>query len=122
MKVKVERAWVEVIPDEDPDPSYLEQEEFEDRREAYARGDFAYVGVRACAEIRFETERGGWISGPIVKSPGLWGVESDSGEDYIRSVAEDEAGELADMLEALSIDRARAEYARRMATNELHYT
>jgi hypothetical protein len=103
VKAKVERAWVEVVADDDPDTSWLEQEGFEDRLAALKRGDFGFVGVRACAQIRFETSQGGWINGPIVKSPGLWGIEDDSGEEYFREIGDDEAAELANMLKALNV-------------------
>lgn len=68
-----------VVDDESPDPSYLEQEGFEDRRSAYERGDFGYCGViveRAC----------GSCGKPEVIGS-LWGIESDSGEEYFSQTA-----------------------------------
>jgi len=118
---KIERAWIEVLPDTDPDTSYLEQDEFEHRAKQYWNGDFSFVGVRACAEIRFETPQGGWIRGPIVTSGGLWGIESDSSEEYFKEVGTEEAHELADMLIALGLSPTRAGYARRMASTDLIY-
>ena len=101
----VERSWVEIVSDNDPDTSYLYQHDpdFSERREAYERGDFHFVGVQACAEIRFKTPQGGYQGGPIVRSPGRWGIESDSGEDYFTEIGEEEQHELADMLAALGI-------------------
>jgi hypothetical protein len=63
-----------VLPDEGPDTSYLDDPEFADRREAYGRGEFTFVGVRADAGVRI----GGVIQ--TLTSGGLWGIESDSGE------------------------------------------
>lgn len=121
MKAKITSAWLEVLPDEDADTSYLDQDEFETRREEYREGSFSFVGVRACAAILFETEQGGWIHGPTVTTPGLWGIEDDSGEDYLREVGADEAAQLPEMLEALGIDASRARYAESVAKLELRY-
>jgi hypothetical protein len=121
MEAKIEKAWLEVVADQDPDTSYLEQNEFADRREEHERGDFGFVGVQACAEVRFETKQGGWILGPVVRTPGLWSIESDSGEDYFREVGEDEAEQLEEMLQALGIRASIADYARRVALTKINY-
>lgn len=121
MRATIERAFVEVLTDSDADTSYLDQDEFAERRAAYKRGEFGYVGVRACAEVRFETDEGGWIGGPVVKSPGLWGIEDDSGEDYLREVGADEAGELVELLTALGFEETRARVVCHMAPTELRY-
>lgn len=86
-----------VLPDEDADDSYLDQDEFEDRREAYRRGDFAFVGVRAEAEVVL----GGIIQ--TLHSGGLWGIESDSGEGYITDVAGEEWTELRKILTDIGV-------------------
>lgn len=104
MSASLDSVTIRVIPDEDPDPSYLDQEEFADRLAAYRRGEFAFVGVRLVAEIKIPHGKG-WIMQDI-ESPGLWGIEDDSGEDYYRSVAEDEAHTLRDMLAELGITDA----------------
>lgn len=83
---------VVVLPDEDPDTSYLDQDDFEDRREAYQRGDFTFVGVRAEAEVAI----GGIIQ--TLTSGGLWGIESDSGDDHFKEVANEEWHELRKIL------------------------
>jgi hypothetical protein len=96
-KVKVHRVYALVLPDEDPDPSYLDQERFEERREAYERGDFHFVGVRAVADIEV-----GGVNQEIA-SGGLWGIESDSGDDYFATVAKDEYDQLVDILGDLGV-------------------
>lgn len=85
---------ITVLPDQDPDTSYLEQDGFEDRLAAYRAGDFAHVGVRA------EVIRHDWTSGTVtsVTSAGLWGIESDSGADYYREVGREELDSLRDEL------------------------
>ena len=86
-----------VLPDEDPDTSFLDQDEFEDRKEAYKRGDFSFVGVRAEAEITVDG-----ISQTIT-SGGLWGVESDAGDEYIKEVGGEEYNDLRKILKTLGV-------------------
>jgi len=86
-----------VLPDEDPDTSFLDQDEFEDRKVAYERGDFSFVGIRSEAEIVVDG-----ITQTIV-SGGLWGVESDSGDEYVKEVANDEYGDLRRILKTLGV-------------------
>ena len=88
------------IPDSDPDPSYLEQEGWEERLAAYQHGDFGYVGVQATTELRIPSDQGGWIAQTIT-SPGLWGIEDDSDQEYLNEVFEEERATLLDMLKAL---------------------
>ena len=38
-----------------------------------------------------------WITSELL-SPGLWGIESDSGDDYFQQVYQDERAVLIDML------------------------
>lgn len=92
----------QVIPDSSPDPSYLEQEGFEDRLAEYRRGEFGYVGVRASVEVQIPNRNLGYYVQRF-ESPGLWGIESDSGEDYFNEVFIEEEAILADMLEALGV-------------------
>lgn len=93
---KVESMHLRVIPDEDPDTSYLEQDEFDDRLKAYKRGEFNFVGVRAEAQV----EIGGITQ--TITSAGLWGIEDDSGDDYLRNdVGKDEYGVLVEILEGI---------------------
>ena len=86
-----------VLPDEDPDTSFLDQDEFEDRKEAFQRGDFSFVGVRAEAEITVDG-----ITQTIV-SGGLWGIESDAGDEYIKEVGGEEYTDLRRILKTLGV-------------------
>ena len=86
-----------VLPDEDPDTSYLDQDEFEDRKEAFARGDFSFVGIRAEAEIVVDG-----ITQTIV-SGGLLGIESDIGDEHIKEVACEEYTDLRRILKTLGV-------------------
>jgi hypothetical protein len=91
---------MEIVPDDCADASYLEQDDFEDRLEAYRRGDFSFVGVRAVAHIRVPYGEHAEIE-TTLKSPGLWGIEDDSGGDYFLDVFEGEKLTLLDMLKSL---------------------
>ena len=104
LKPYIEEAQIVVTYDDDPDASYLEQDEWEDRLAAYRAGDFYFVGVYAEARIRFATPQGGWTQGSYVRTPGLWGIESDSDQSYIAEVGKEEQAELAEMLEALNVE------------------
>ena len=88
---------MEVIPDEYPDTSYLEQKDmgFEERLEEYKRGKFDFVGVRA--SLHLESASGIELN---ASSPGLWGIESDSGKAYFKEVFTDEKAQLIDDLKA----------------------
>jgi hypothetical protein len=91
----------EIVPDPHPNTSFLEQEGFENRLEEFQRGGFNFVAVRAAVDLRIPHGMG-YIRHRI-ESPGLWGIESDSGEDYLDSVFQEESATLADMLAELGV-------------------
>lgn len=79
------------------DPDYIEQDYA--RAENYNRGEWSMIGVRAVAEITING-----ISQRI-KSPGLWGVESDSDQEYLNEIGREELSQLRDMLAELGFSR-----------------
>jgi len=81
------------------DPSPEAQAADRARLAAYVHGQWAYIGVMAAAEIRIPYGKDFIVT--EIESPGLWGIESDSDEDYLNSVFEDEKKTLLDMLESL---------------------
>jgi len=87
-KLVASNLKVRVMYDQDPDPSYLEQDEFTERLEAYRNDAFHFVGIRVEASVV--------VNGVAQKitSGGLWGIESDSGRDYMKGVASEEYAEL----------------------------
>ena len=91
----------QLVPDDCPDTSYLEQAGFEDRLEQYQRREFDFIGVRAAVEVPIPYGKDRILT--RIESPGLWGIESDSGEDYFQSVFEEESTILADMLAELGV-------------------
>lgn len=97
---------IDIIGDENPDVSYLEQEGFEERLAAYRNGDFGFIGIRASVQISIP--HGKCFILQSFESPGLWGIESDSDNDYLKSVGEEEKDVLADMLGAMANIRLAA--------------
>jgi len=72
------------------------------RMEALNRGDWCYLGLVAKAVI---VSANG--IGQTLRSAGLWGIESDSSEDYFASVEKDELAALRSELESFGFS-ARA--------------
>ena len=64
----------------------------------FDRGDWHLVGVFADAEIHFPYGKDSIVA--HLQSPGLWGVQSHSGEDYFNEIFEEEAKTLKGMIEA----------------------
>jgi hypothetical protein len=89
------------VHDEDPDTSFLDQDEFADRRAEFERGDFSFVGVRAEAEVVVEGVLQTLMSG------GLWGIESDSSKEYIEDVALEEYDGLREILKAIGVSTSQ---------------
>lgn len=99
--------------DEYPDLSHMEQdysgESAEDRAKyreqdaarlkAYTRGEWYMLGIRAVATIW--VDRGNYKTNYTLESAGLWGIESDSGEEYLQEVFMDECLQLRADIEAI---------------------
>lgn len=66
------------------------------RAEKIASGDIQFVGIVAKAEILVPLGDH-WIS-QQVRSGGLWGIESDSGEEYFEEVGKEQVAELKEIL------------------------
>lgn len=67
------------------------------RMESYNRGDWCFYGIIAKAQVQLA--RHSTIQ--TIRSGGLWGVESDSGDDYLNEVADEELAHLRGELEAI---------------------
>ena len=87
------RYWVPAIPE------YADQDYA--RAESYNAGDWWMIRVAATVTILIPVGDVQVIH--TVTTPGLYGVESDSGDDYIASVYADECDVLVAMLEGLGI-------------------
>ncbi len=114
----VEEVSVVTLPDESPDVSYLERTpEFymadgigrEDaeryaaqnkkRLEAFYDAEWGMIGIRAEASVVVKDVI------QKIRSGGLWGIESDSDERHKRGVANEELGQLDDMLGELGFKK-----------------
>lgn len=103
-----------VMVDESADLSYLEQDYADvtdpaqraeyrhqdaERIRSYNRGNWHMVGVRAVAHIT--VTRGNHSTLYTLESAGLWGIESDSGEDYLGEVYAEQCAELQADIDAI---------------------
>lgn len=74
-------------------------EKAEARMKAWRQGDWRYIGIRARATI-YVPIGGNSFAVYTLSSPGLWGVESDSG-DYLDETFEEEKATLTDHLKTI---------------------
>jgi len=70
-----------------------------ERIERLNRGDWAYIGVRADAEILLPSGSASIVQD--ITSGGLWGVESDSDASYLKEIETEQLSELREQLRAL---------------------
>ena len=80
---------------------YLFQEEqyrTEDqaRLDAWRADEWSFIGIHALALLTFI--RNGTATTAEIESAGLWGIESDSNQEYLDSVFKEECDELCAML------------------------
>lgn len=79
------------------DPEYAE----EDRRriEAFNRGEWVMTGIYAKVDLIVDGTR------QKIRTPGLWGIESDSEPSYFKEVAADEYDNLLGILSQLGVKK-----------------
>jgi hypothetical protein len=82
------------------DPDYRTQDQA--RLDAWRNGEWHFVGIRARAivKIPYGINPQCWITSELL-SPGLWGIESDSGDEYFQQVYQEEREILIGMLASL---------------------
>lgn len=82
--------------------AYLDLEGNEERKEAYERGAFDFVGIYARATVDHyrPMEGGGYqLTGTTeYRSGGLWGIEDDSDTAYLQEIAYEQEAELHGIL------------------------
>jgi len=84
-------------PDQNPDASYLHQEEFGERRVSYENAEFDFVTLRVEASVLIEgTEQ-------TLTSPGVPGIESDSEEDILDELISGEWTTLRGVLKKVGV-------------------
>lgn len=70
------------------------------RLDAWRAGDWSFIGIQAEATIYVPIGQG-CFSTYTLTSPGLWGIESDSGEECFAEVFEEEKAQLIDALKLI---------------------
>lgn len=91
--------------DEDASPlEYLFQDEDyreadQARLDAWHIDEWSFIGIQAVATVRIVMN--GCAIEHRITSGGLWAIESDSGEDYLTSVYNDEVASLKSQIEAM---------------------
>ena len=70
------------------------------RMESLNSGDWCFIGIRVDAEYSVGNARAGYLAQKLT-SGGLWGIESDSSEDYLTSVESEELDALAAQLKGI---------------------
>ena len=68
-------------------------------------GGWYYVGVCAAAKLRYVADTYA-LEGPEVRTPGVWHVESDAGEEYLDQIYHEELLMLREMLLAMGLELA----------------
>jgi|GEM_PF-2985906 len=79
------------------DKNYIAEDQA--RLDAWKRGEWHFVFIRARADIL--VVRNGIGTKYSLTSAGVWGIESDSGADYLQTVFEDEKANLLADLKAM---------------------
>jgi hypothetical protein len=119
MTKRINKIIIKQMYDTDPDLSYLQQDytskevsakenrmyqaQDKKRLEAYYNDEWHMTGVKAVAEIHIIKDN--WTEVINVDSFGLWGIESDSGEEYIKEVAQEQIEDLSETLAELGFNK-----------------
>lgn len=88
-----------IIEDEDAAPTDYDCYSAE-QIAAFRRGDWSYIGLRAQARCMIVANGVGTFVN--IDSPGIWGVESNSGDDYLGELYREECEQLKSMLAAMT--------------------
>ena len=80
---------------------YLQAKRDYERMESLQRGNWQFIGIKAEAKIT--------VNGIIqhISSGGLWGIESDIGDDYIEEVEKAELSDLKNQLKELGFKQGQ---------------
>jgi len=116
-KTKIESIKVQWIDDDDPDLSWLDQtndemgagfEEMAERRKESYGLTWHMIGCVAKAEVSYPIGNGSKRLETLT-SGGLWGIESDSDDAYLKEIASDQMQELSDHLAMFGIETTKEE-------------
>lgn len=70
------------------------------RMEQFQNGSVCMIGIRAQATIKIPLNGSTYLQ--TFKSPGVWSIESDSGDEYFKEVFGEECALLAEMIASLA--------------------
>jgi hypothetical protein len=86
---------------DNPEVSFEEQErKANERMIAWERDEWYYIGIQARAHVTVVCNGTGTML--QFDSPGLWGIESDSGPEYINEVFQEECEKLKEIIKAFA--------------------
>lgn len=74
------------------------------RMEALNAGEWAFMGITAEARVSYAAGPNGHRRLEWLTSSGLWGIESDSGDEHLTGIAKDELSGLREHLNAFNVD------------------
>jgi hypothetical protein len=83
----------------EPEDQFLNTVRDYERMESLQRGDWYYIGIRAQAEIVIDG------TCQTITSGGLWGIESDSDESYLKKIEQEELSELRSILHTMGFSK-----------------
>ena len=122
--VKIQSIEIKREIDEYADLSFLtdhlggeEYAEQDDQRVA-AYGDWWMLGIMARAEVSYAIGQGNSRLESLT-SGGLWGIESDSGAEYIETVAREELADLKAHLGHFSVDLSNFDELAELAISKI---
>jgi hypothetical protein len=76
----------------------------EDRLRTYEEGVWTMCGIYAEATILIPCGTDGTMKIETIRSGGLYGIESDSGDKYLREIGDEQIAELKSYLETLNVE------------------
>lgn len=88
------------------------------RMEGLTSGDWNYIGIQAEAVVKYPIESGSYRLETLT-SGGLWGIESDSGDDYIKTVIGEELSSLKEHLKVFNVSLKRFDEMAAEAADEV---
>jgi hypothetical protein len=91
------------------------------RMESLDKGYWRYIGIIAKAVILVPSNVPESAQLQTISSGGLWGIESDSGDDYLQETAREQLDDLAQQLEQLGIGKRAIQYAIKNWNGEIEY-
>lgn len=81
--------------------AYTKQDK--DRLEAYNRGIWGMIGIKAMATIHIPVDEDN-VKIQIIDSGGLFGIESDSDDNYMQAIGREQIAEVKNHLRILCVD------------------